>query len=76
MAKTSDKAQKRNIFKRISDYFAGVVTEFKRVVWPSRPEVLNSSIVVIITLIFFVAFTFLVDQAAVNVVSFIAGLGG
>jgi len=76
MAKTSDKSQKRNIFKRISDYFAGVIAEFKRVVWPSRPEVLNSSIVVIITLIFFVAFTFLVDQAAVNVVSFIAGIGG
>ena len=35
----------------------------KRVVWPQRPEVINSSIVVVVTLLFFVAFTFIVDSS-------------
>ncbi len=76
MAKPSAKAIKRNPIARVAEYFRDVVAELKRVVWPTRPEVFNSSLVVITTLAFFVAFTFVVDQAAIFVVSFIAGIGG
>ncbi len=61
MAQTA-KAAKPNIFARISKGFSDVRIEMKRVVWPSRAEVINSSVVVIITLLFFVAFTFIVDN--------------
>lgn len=53
---------KPNIFGRISKYFSDVRQEMKRVVWPSREEVVNSSVVVVATLAFFVLFTFVVDS--------------
>ena len=37
-------------------YFRDVRAEMKRVVWPNRPEVINSSVVVVITLVFFIVF--------------------
>lgn len=52
---------KPSVITRLSGYFSGVKTELKRVVWPSRTEVINSSIVVIITLVFFALFAFVVD---------------
>ena len=61
MAQTA-KAAKPNIFARISKSLSDVRVEIKRVVWPGRAEVINSSVVVIVTLLFFVAFTFIVDN--------------
>ncbi|MCE5190837.1 MAG: preprotein translocase subunit SecE [Actinomycetia bacterium] len=56
------KAAKPSIFARISKSLNGVRIEMKRVVWPSRSEVISSSVVVILTLLFFIAFTFIVDN--------------
>ena len=47
----------------------------RRVVWPQRPEVINSSIVVVVTLIFFVAFTFIVDSLVVQALRLITRSG-
>ncbi|HZL04507.1 MAG TPA: preprotein translocase subunit SecE [Coriobacteriia bacterium] len=58
------KATKPSVFKRIGKYFTDVRNEMKRVVWPHKQEVVNSSIVVIATLLFFVAFTFIVDAVS------------
>ena len=69
-------ASKPNVFQRLSKYFSDVRAELKRVVWPTRPEVVNSSVVVIITLIFFTVFTFAVDQVVLFLVSSIAKIGG
>ena len=57
---------KPGVFNRITTYFRDVRAEMTRVVWPSRPEVLNSSVVVITTLIFFIVFITLVDYVVVN----------
>ncbi len=76
MATKAMAASKPNVFQRLSKYFRDVRAELKRVVWPTRPEVINSSIVVIITLIFFTVFTFVLDQIVLTVVSAIAGMGG
>jgi preprotein translocase subunit SecE len=58
--------RKPNVFVRLRNYFQGVGAELKRVVWPSRKEVVNSTIIVIVTLIFFGLFTFAVDWLATN----------
>ena len=76
MATKAMTASKPNIFQRLSKYFGDVRAELKRVVWPTRPEVINSSIVVIITLVFFTLFTFLLDQIVLFLVSSIAKIGG
>jgi preprotein translocase subunit SecE len=60
------KPSKPNVFARLGQYFRDVRSEMKRVVWPHRPEVINSSMVVIVTLLFFIALTFLVDSLVVQ----------
>ena len=61
MAQTG-KAKRPNVIARFTKYIKDVRVEMKRVVWPHRAEVINSSVVVIMTLLFFVAFTFIVDN--------------
>ena len=72
MAKSG--ASKPNVFRRLGKYFTDVRAEMRRVVWPTRPEVINSSVVVIVTLIFFTVFTFVVDQIVLVFVNAIAKL--
>ena len=58
-------ASKPSFFERIAQYFRDVRAEMTRVVWPTRTEVLNSSVVVITTLIFFILFITIVDYVFV-----------
>jgi len=70
------KAAKPNVFARVRSYFKHVSTELKRVVWPGRTEVINSSFVVVVTLLFFVAFTFIVDSLSSWLfIDLLAGIG-
>lgn len=67
--------ESRNIFARIGTYLHDVRSEMTRVVWPTRSEVLNSSVVVIVTLIFFIGFILVVDYSVViPVIKFISNL--
>jgi preprotein translocase subunit SecE len=68
-------AEKPSIFARLGTYFRDVRSEMKRVVWPTRPEVLNSSVVVVTTLIFFIVFILIVDQAVIQFLKLIGKLG-
>ena len=60
------KQAKPNVFARLAQYFRDVRSEMRRVVWPTRKDVLNSSIVVIVALLFFSLFALLVDTAVVK----------
>jgi len=70
------KADKPNIFARFAQYLRDVRAEMKRVVWPGRQEVINSSLVVVVTLLFFVAFTFVADTLAVQALQLLSRIGG
>jgi preprotein translocase subunit SecE len=73
---TKNAAQKKpSIFARLAQYFRDVKSEMKRVVWPTRHEVLNSSLVVVVTLIFFVFFTLIVDTLVVQALELWSKLG-
>ena len=61
-------------FSRIGGYFHDIRIELKRVVWPTRAEVINSSIVVVVTLIFFMIFTTLVDTGIVPLLNLFSSL--
>jgi len=69
-------ASKPNIIMRFVQYLRDVRRELKRVVWPTRNEVINSSLVVMVTLAFFVLFTFVVDSISVYVIGLISRIGG
>ena len=65
---------KPSIFERLKTYFVGVVAELKRVVWPTRQEVLNSTVVVLVALVFFAIFAFIVDWLSTGIMDFLIGL--
>ena len=69
------KPAKPGLFVRLAQYFRDVRSEMKRVVWPQRPEVINSSMVVVVTLLFFVFFTLITDWVVVKIMGYIAGIG-
>lgn len=39
------------IFKNIKDYFVSVVSETKKITWPSRNQVINQTIIVSVSVI-------------------------
>ena len=75
-AAKSSKPSKPNVFVRLAGYLRDVRSEMKRVVWPTRSEVINSSVVVVVTLIFFSVFISLTDLIVQRFVFFIQQLGG
>lgn len=60
------KAEKPSLWARFVGYLKGVRTEMQRVVWPKPLQVRDSSVVVLVTLIFFVAFTAVVDSIVIE----------
>jgi preprotein translocase subunit SecE len=75
-AAKSSKPAKPNVFARLTGYLRDVRSEMKRVVWPNRAEVINSSVVVVTTLIFFTLFITLTDLVVQRVVFLIQKIGG
>jgi preprotein translocase subunit SecE len=65
---------KPGFFERIATYVRDVRAEMNRVVWPTRPEVVNSSVVVIVTLIFFAAFITLTDLVVQQIINVLGSI--
>lgn len=74
--KNTGKAPSPSVVERFVNYIKGVRTELKRVVWPDREEVTNSSIVVVVALIFFGLFSFLMDSASSQLIFALKNLVG
>lgn len=72
--KASAKPSKPSVFARLGGYFVGVRSELTRVVWPGRQEVLNSTVVVLVTLVFFAVLTSVVGLIASASVTGLASL--
>jgi len=66
---------KPNVFARLTQYFKDVRSEMRRIVWPSGEEVRNSSIVVIVTLLFFSLLTLFLDTIVIQVLRLIREIG-
>jgi len=57
--------------EKILKYFEETKLELKKVTWPSKPEIIGSTIVVVVTSILIAAFLYLVDTGLTWVVSFL-----
>ena len=55
-------AKKPNIFRRFIEYLKQVRLEIKRTTWPTKNEVLNMAIIVLVALLFFGVLIFIIDQ--------------
>jgi len=76
MAQSSVKAAKPNVWQRLVRYFNDVKSEMRRVIWPTRTEIINSSWIVVVTLLVFIVLIFGFDQISSVVVRFLAQIGG
>ena len=54
-------------------YFSEVGSELRKVAWPKKPEVVNSSIVVLIALAVMMTLVFFLDTGASKLVVFMFG---
>ncbi len=62
-----------NIFVRIARYLREVVSEMRKVIWPTRKEMITYSIVVVLFLVFMIAMTWGLDLGFAKAVLAIFG---
>ena len=61
-AKRDSAGHKAGVFARAAQFIRDVRSEMKRVSWPSFEDVRNTTIIVLVNVVFFAAFLFLVDR--------------
>ena len=59
----ADKTRGENFFERSVDFLRDVRGELRRVAWPTRPETINSSVVVLIAMVVLTAIIFGLDTS-------------
>ncbi|MDD6769181.1 MAG: preprotein translocase subunit SecE [Coriobacteriaceae bacterium] len=69
------RAAKPSLLTRIKTYLNGVKSEMKRVVWPTKKELLNASLIVIGALVFFGVFVAVIDNIVLIPLEALASLG-
>jgi preprotein translocase subunit SecE len=57
--------------KKIIDFFVDIVKEMKKVTWPKKEELRESTIIVIVSCLIFSVFIYFVDQIIGQVVKII-----
>ncbi|MBO4933804.1 MAG: preprotein translocase subunit SecE [Clostridia bacterium] len=59
---------------RVKRYFRELVSEFKKLEWPTKSKVLNNTIVVLVMMLFVTAFVWVLDLGFSKFLEFILGL--
>ena len=71
MSEKVKKEKKPNIFKRIGGFFKEVKVEtFKRIIWPTPKQVLNNTIIVLVTVLVVGVLVWVVDYLFTTVLQF------
>jgi len=63
-----DEIKKPNFIVKTQTFFAEVVTELKKSAWPTRKELLDSSLVVIVTMLILGMFVAVADLVFVKII--------
>jgi len=53
--------------EKIIDFFNGVVKEMKKVTWPTKDELKESTAIVIVVCLILAAFTYVVDMSVTQI---------
>jgi preprotein translocase subunit SecE len=59
----AEAVKKPSVFGRIAKYFREVKSEIKKVIWPSKKQVINNTAVVILAIIVIGIIIYLLDMA-------------
>jgi len=57
------------MFKKVAEFFQEVKLEIKKVVFPTRKEVIGSTWVVIVTVLISAVFLWMADMLAANIIT-------
>ncbi len=66
--------KKKNIFKRIGDFITEVKGELKKVTWPTKNDLIKTTIAVLVSSFIFGVFLFVVDMIFSRVINSIIGV--
>lgn len=69
------KARKPSLWQRFVNYCKAVKSEMQRVVWPTRQELINASLIVVGAIIFFGVLIGIIDNIVVIPLDWIGSLG-
>lgn len=61
----------KNVFKGIGKFFRDTKSELKKVVWPTKSQIINNSIVVIAVVIIATVFILLLDMLFGSIMHFV-----
>jgi preprotein translocase subunit SecE len=61
------------MFERIKTYFAETRTELKKVTWPSRQDIIDSTRVVVVATFIVTIFVGIVDQVLSRIIKLVFG---
>jgi len=66
--------KKKNLFKRIGEFLTEVKGELKKVTWPTKNDLIKTTIAVLISSLIFGVFLFVVDMIFSRVINSIIGV--
>ena len=70
-AKTKKPEKKNGFFKRMTHFFKDLKGEFKKIVWPSKKQVVNNTLVVLAVVIVLGVFVAALDTVLSLIVHFV-----
>ena len=62
MAETKKKEKKPGFFSRIAKYFRDTKGEFKKIIWPTKKQVINNTLIVLAVVCIAGVFLFALDM--------------
>jgi len=65
--------KRKNIFKRIGEYLKDIKGELKKVTWPTKNDLIKTTIAVLVSSLIFGVFLFIVDMIFSRVINSIIG---
>jgi preprotein translocase subunit SecE len=71
-----EKKEKKKQKNRIGKWFREMRSELRKVVWPTRQQIMNQTVIVLVIMVISGIALFVVDQAGAYIVSTLIRLGG
>ena len=69
---TSEKSENR--IEGLKEYFKGVKSEWGKITWPERPQVINETIVVLVIVVIFTVLVFSFDSIFGTILQWLLGI--
>lgn len=67
--KANNTSEKKNFFERIKIWFRGITSELKKVVWPSKKQLIKNTAAVLVIVVFAVVLIWGLDQITTTILN-------